>query len=37
VATVDVAKLQKQCDDLSKQLRELNVLIQETNWKVEVE
>ena len=37
VATVDVAKLQKQSDDLSKQLRELNVQIQETNWRVEIE
>jgi len=37
IATVDVAKLQKQSDDLSKQLRELNALIQETNWKAEVE
>lgn len=35
VATVDVAKLQKQPDDLSKELREMNVLIQERigKWK----
>jgi hypothetical protein len=37
VATVDVAKLQKQSDDLSKKIRELNALIQETNWRVEIE
>lgn len=37
VATVDVAKLQKQSDDLAKQLRELNGEIQETNWRVEIE
>ena len=37
VATVEVAKLQKQSDDLSKRIRELNVLIQGANWQVEVE
>ncbi len=37
VATVDVAKLQKQSDDLSKSVRELNVLIQAANWKVELD
>jgi hypothetical protein len=37
VATVDVPKLQKQSDDLSKQLRELNARIQETNWKIEID
>lgn len=36
VATVEVAKLQKQTEDLSKQIRELNARIQETNWKVEL-
>lgn len=36
VATVDVAKLQKQSDDLAKQLRDVNGQIQEMNWKVEV-
>ena len=36
VATMKVATLQKQADDLSKRLRELNVSIQETNWRVEV-
>lgn len=33
VATVNVAKLQKQSDDLSKKIRELNARIQEANWK----
>ena len=33
IATLDVAKLQKQSDDLSKRLRELNAQIQETNWR----
>jgi len=37
IATIEVAKLQRQCDDLSKQIRELNALIQETNWQVEIE
>jgi hypothetical protein len=37
MATLEVAKLQKQSDDLSKQIRELKVLIQEANWKVEIE
>jgi len=36
VAVIDVAKLQKQSDDLSQQIRQLNALIQETNWKIEV-
>jgi Family of unknown function (DUF6847) len=33
VATLDVAKLQKQSDDLAKKIRELNVLVQDANWK----
>ena len=37
VATVDVARLQKQSDDLSRQIREINAIIQETNWRVEIE
>jgi hypothetical protein len=37
VATVEVAKLQKQSDDLSKKIRESNARIQETNWQVEIE
>jgi hypothetical protein len=36
VKTVDVAKLQKQSDDLAKKLRETNGMIQEMNWKVEI-
>ena len=37
VATLDVSKLQKQSEDLAKQIRELNAMIQETNWKSELE
>ena len=37
VATLEVAKLQKQCDDLAKQLREINAAIQATNWKADIE
>jgi len=36
VATLKVASLQKQADDLAKRIRELNASIQETNWKVEL-
>lgn len=36
VAAVDVTSLQKQLEDISKKLRELNARIQETNWKVEL-
>jgi hypothetical protein len=36
VSMVDVKKLQKQSEDLAKQIRELNAKIQETNWKVEL-
>jgi hypothetical protein len=36
IATVEVAKLQKQSDDLSRQLRELSAQIQQTNWRVEI-
>jgi hypothetical protein len=36
IATVEVAGLQKQSDDLSKRLRELNAQIQEVNWQVEI-
>lgn len=36
VAAVDVAKLQKQSEDLARQARELNARIQETNWKIEL-
>jgi hypothetical protein len=36
VAMLKVANLQKQSDDLAKKLRELNVAIQEANWKTEL-
>jgi hypothetical protein len=36
VATLKVPKLQKQADDLAKQLRELNARIQEANWQAEL-
>jgi hypothetical protein len=36
VAAVDVAKLQKQSEDLARQIRELNGTLQETNWKTEL-
>jgi hypothetical protein len=36
VNVIDVSKVQKQADDLAKNLRELNVKIQETNWKMEL-
>lgn len=36
VATLDVAKLQKQSDDLAKQIREINAAIQATNWKADI-
>jgi hypothetical protein len=36
VAAVDVGSLQKQSEDLSRQIREINASIQETNWKIEV-
>jgi hypothetical protein len=35
-ATMEVAKLQRQADDLAKNIRELNGHIQETNWKAEL-
>jgi hypothetical protein len=35
-ATLDVAKLQKQMDDLAKSIRELNAAIQQTNWGVDL-
>jgi hypothetical protein len=36
VHVLDVASLQKQSDDLSKQVRVINAAIQEANWKTEV-
>lgn len=37
VATLKVERLQKQSEDLAKQIRELNAAIQETNWQIELE
>jgi hypothetical protein len=37
VATMEVAKLQKQLEDVAKKTRELNVAIQEANWKAELD
>lgn len=37
VATLKVAGLQKQSEDLAKKIRELNAAIQEANWKAELE
>lgn len=37
VSCVDIKKLQKQSDDLSKKIRELNLMIQETNWNTNLE
>lgn len=34
VPQIDVAATQKQMEDISRRIRELNVLIQETNWRV---
>ena len=36
VSTLKVAKLQKQADDLSKKIRELNASLQQANWKAEL-
>ncbi|SRR5690606_8526229 len=36
VATVDVAALQKQADDLARAYRELDAAIQQTNWTVDL-
>ena len=36
VSTIDVAEVQRQADELSKQHRELDSRIQEMNWKTEV-
>jgi len=37
VACVEVKKLQRQSDDLARKIRELNLMIQETNWKTDLE
>jgi hypothetical protein len=36
IAILDVPKLQKQADDMAKNIRELNSMIQQTNWSVEL-
>ncbi len=36
VATLKPSKLQKQADDVAKQLREVNARIQEANWQTEL-
>jgi hypothetical protein len=36
VATLKVAQLQKQADDVAKKVRELNGLVQQANWKAEL-
>lgn len=36
VPQIDVATTQKQMEDFSRKIRELNVQIQETNWRVEL-
>jgi hypothetical protein len=36
VSVLEVSKLQKQSDDLAKTIRELNALIQQTNWEAEL-
>lgn len=37
VALIQAGKVQKQMDDLSKEIRELNASIQEANWQVEID
>ena len=37
VSVLKVASLQKQADDVSKKIRELNVSIQEANWQIDFE
>lgn len=36
VTAIEVSKLQKQTEDLSRQIRELNAKIQECNWQIEL-
>jgi hypothetical protein len=36
IATIDVAGTQKQIEDLAKKIRDLNIKIQEANWKAEL-
>lgn len=37
ISTVDVATLRKQCDALSKELRELEIRIQSLNWTIDLD
>lgn len=37
VSTMEVARLQKQVDELSRDFRELDTRIQELNWKVDID
>ena len=37
VSSLEVKKLQKQADDLAKQIRELNLAIQQANWQYDLE
>lgn len=36
IAQIDVASLQKQADDLSRKIREVNVTVQAANWQIEI-
>ena len=36
ISTMDVKSLQKQSEDVSQKLRQLNATIQETNWQIEL-
>lgn len=36
VAQIDVASLQKQADDVSRKIREVNVTVQAANWQIEI-
>lgn len=36
ITTIDVPTLQRQIDDMAKQIRELNAAIQEVGWRVEL-
>ena len=36
IVQIDVASLQKQADDLSRKIREVNVTVQAANWHIEI-
>ena len=36
ITQIDVASLQKQADDLSRKIREVNVTVQAANWQIEI-